>query len=157
MKVKYIILINIILIALWLVAKNVVPTTHNYDLNITVAEDVPPEMIEEVKKAVEFFPNQIIETFSENDWKIVLLRDFDDAEGYEHVACDSSVVGLIHFSNKTITIRGVSEYNNTARDIMIHELCHFVDRLWDSESNSKELLALLEKYKDGKYRTFAYA
>ena len=68
-----------------------------------------------------------------------------------------TVVGLINFTDKTITIRGVPKYSNTSKDITIHELCHYIDRLWNNESNTDKLKSLYEQYQNGSYITHAYA
>ena len=155
-KTGFIILINIILIAIWVAGKKTKSETKEYDINMTVASSVSSEMVEEVRKALEVFPDFVVQSFSENDWKIVLLDEIMDDKSNGCVGTESSVVGLIDYTTKTVTICGVSGYEAAARDITIHELCHYVDRLGGS-IHSSGMISLYDKYKDGGYVTFSYA
>ena len=159
-KGKYIgciVLVNVILVCIWLVGKRFTKTTTNYDINITMESTVSTDVVDEVKNAITYFPKSVVQSFTDNDWKFVLLKDFEDDERYEHLGSVSTIVGLINFSDKVITIRGSAEYENAARDIAIHELCHYADRIWGNKSSSDKATALYEKYKNGKFITFAYA
>lgn len=156
-KLKFYILANIVLVAIWLVASKTDNLGYGYDINMTISTEVSETMVDEVKAAIEVFPDSVVKDFVEQDWKLVLLTDFEQLEGYEHIGSDSSVVGLINFADKTITVKGVPKYKDTAKKIMVHELCHYVDRLWDNESSTGSFQDLFELYKEGRYITYAYA
>lgn len=156
-KVRFFILVNVCFICIWLVARQTNLITKNYNINLTVEDGVSQEMIDEVQEAMQVMPVSIMDEFVKDDWKIVLLMTFDDTEGYENIGDDTSVVGLINYPKKTITIKGVPEYQGTVKNIMVHELAHFADRLLGTLSNSRDLLELYKQYKDGKYINYSYA
>lgn len=155
-KYSTVLLVNIILVAIWIMAMQLEAYDEDYQINITVEADVPPEMVQEVKEALELFSVEVMDSFVEEGWKIVLLTTFEGMDGYESMDKDSSVAGLINFLQKTITIKGIPALENTVRDIAAHEMCHYVDYLWGNVSMSKEFLQLYETYQDGGYITYSY-
>ena len=120
-------------------------------------DTISPEMLREVKDAVQYLPKTVVQSCVDDDWKFVLLSSFENDERYEHISSSTAIVGLINFPEKTITIRGFIDYETMARDIAIHELCHYTDRFLGNESRSDKLTSLFNKYKDGQYITFSYA
>jgi len=155
-KLICIVLLNVIFISIWLIGKSQSVKEEQFNVNITISSDAAPEMIDEVEKAIKILPKEVIRSFVENDWKIVLLRELEEVENYERFGGDSSIVGLINYTYKTITICGVPDYENAVRDIAIHEFCHYTDRYF-KESDSKEIAELYEKYKEGRYITYSYS
>lgn len=54
-KYKTVLFLNIILIAIWIMAMQLEAYEKDYQINMTVEADVPPEMVKEVREAVERF------------------------------------------------------------------------------------------------------
>lgn len=117
-------LFNLIALSIWLVGSkgNLVP--KDYDINITIESSVSAETVNEVKDVFRLIPSNVVESFIENDWKMVLLNSFEEEEGYEYIASDKTVVGLINYTDKTIIVKGVPEYTGTVKNIALHEICH---------------------------------
>lgn len=154
-KFTTVFLINFVLVCAWVYMSY--NNKQTVDINITVSEDVLQPTVTEAQEALNIIPAKTLKRMSEDDWKIVLLNDFSDVAGYEHISDDSSVVGLINFKKKTITVKGRPEYNGTVKNVMTHELCHYIDQAGGWLSNEPEFAGLYEKYKDGKYLSYAYA
>jgi len=112
----------------------------DYQINMTVEADVPQEMVKEVREAVERFSVELLDSFVEDGWKVVLLTTFEDVEEYESISKDASVIGLINYQQKTITLKGIPEFEHTVENIMVHEMCHYADYYWGGISTSKEFL-----------------
>ena len=155
-KYRTVLFLNIILIAIWIMAMQLEAYEKDYRINMTVEADVPPEMVNEVREAMERFSVELLDSFVEDGWKVVLLTTFEDVEEYESISKDASVVGLINYQQKTITVKGIPKFEYTVEDIMVHEMCHYVDYYWGGVSTSKEFLQLYNAYRSSGYITYSY-
>lgn len=148
---------NVIALCIWLVGSNPDLVNKSYDVNITIESSVSEAIVEEVKDVLHLVPGKVVESFVEDDWKMVLLSSFKDEDGYEYIASDGTVVGLINYTDKTIIVKGTPEYEGTAKNIALHEMCHYIDRLWGRVSDTENFVELYNTYKGGRYRTYSYA
>ena len=85
-KYRTVLFLNIILIANWIMAMQLEAYEKDYQINMTVEADVPQEMVKEVREAMERFSVELLDSFVEDGWKVVLLTTFEDAEGYESIS-----------------------------------------------------------------------
>lgn len=155
-KYRTILFLNIILIAIWIMAMQPEAYEKDYQINMTVEADVPQEMVKEVGEAMERFSVEILDSFIEDDWKVVLLTTFEAVEEYESISKDVSVVGLINYQHKTITVKGIPEFEHTVENIIVHEMCHYADYYWGGVSTSKKFLQLYDTYCSRGYITYSY-
>lgn len=153
----WIALFNVIAVCIWLVASKGDLINENYDVNITIESAVSEDVVDEVQDALHLVPSSVVKSFTENGWKMVLLTSFAEEEGYEYITSDGTVVGLINYTQKTIIVKGVPAFEGTAKNIALHEMCHYIDRLWGNISETEKFEPLYEKYKNGGYITYAYA
>ena len=86
----------------------------------------------------------------------MLLTTFEDVEGYESISKDAAVMGLINYQHKTITVKGIPEFEHTVESIMVHEMCHYADYYWGGVSTSKKFLQLYDAYRSSGYITYSY-
>lgn len=156
-RLGFVFLFNVIAICVWLVGSKAELVKENYDVNITIEASVSEETVEEVRDVLHLVPSSIVDSFVENEWKMVMLSSFEEEEGYEYIASDGTVVGLINYTDKTIIVKGVPAYEGTAKNIAMHEMCHYIDRLWGNVSETEKFEALYDQYKNGGYITYSYA
>lgn len=156
-KLGFVILFNVIALSIWHVGSKGDLLQKEYDVNITIESSVSEKTVGEIKDMLYVVPTSVVESFVEDDWKMVLLTTFEEEDGYEYIASDGTVVGLINYTDKTIIVKGVPEYEGTAKNIALHEMCHYIDRHWGNVSETEKFKELYNAYKDGKYRTYAYA
>lgn len=155
-KYRAVLFLNIIIIAIWIMAMQLEAYEKDYKINMTVEADVPQEMVKEVRGAMERFSVELLDYFVKDGWKVVLLTTFEDAEEYESISKDASVVGLINYQQKTITVKGIPEFEHTVENIMVHEMCHYADYYWGGISTSKKFLQLYNVYRSNGYITYSY-
>ena len=155
-KYRTVLFLNIILIAIWIMAMQLEAYEKDYQINMTVEADVPQEMVKEVREAMERFSVELLDSFVKDGWKVVLLTTFEDVEGYESIGKDASVIGLINYQHKTITVKGIPEFEHTVENIMVHEMCHYADYYWGCVSTSKKFLQLYDTYCSSGYITYSY-
>ena len=155
-KYRTVLFLNIILIAIWIMAMQLEAYEKDYQINITVEADVPQGMVKEVREAMERFSVELLDSFVEDGWKVVLLTTFEDVEGYESISKDAAVMGLINYQHKTITVKGIPEFEHTVESIMVHEMCHYADYYWGGVSTSKKFLQLYDAYRSSGYITYSY-
>lgn len=135
-KLRYCLLLNFVLLAIWLVASKTNKEKRLLELPMQVTEDVPEEMLQEVKAAFELFPAEVTEAFIEHGWTLVLLTE--QREDFEQVGLDSSVTGAINYAEKVLTVSGSPKYDGGVKRLTVHEISHFVDWLLSWESTSEE-------------------
>lgn len=155
-KYRTVLFLNIILIAIWIMTMQLEAYEKDYQINMTVEADAPQRMVKEVGEAMERFSVELLDSFVEDGWKVALLTTFENVEGYESISKDASVVGLINYQQKTITIKGIPEFEYTVENIMVHEMCHYADYYWGGVSTSKEFRQLYESYRSSGYITYSY-
>lgn len=135
-KLRYCLLFNFVLLAIWLVASKTNKEKRLLELPMQVAEDVPEKMLQEVRAAFELFPTEIPEAFIEHGWTLVVLTE--PREDFEQVGLDSSVTGAINYAEKVLTVSGSPKYDGGVKRLTVHEISHFVDWLLSWESASEE-------------------
>ncbi len=155
-KYRTVLFLNIILIAIWIMAMQLEAYDKDYQINMTVEADIPQGMVKEVREAMGRFSVELQDSFVEDGWKVVLLTTFEAVEEYESISKDASVVGLINYQQKTITVKGIPEFEHTVENIMVHEMCHYADCYWGCVSTSKEFLQLYESYRSRGYITYFF-
>ncbi|MBO5238981.1 MAG: hypothetical protein J6B50_09430 [Lachnospiraceae bacterium] len=153
-KLRYCLLLNFVLLAIWLVASKTNKEKRLLELPMQVTEDVPEEMLQEVKAAFELFPAEVTEAFIEHGWTLVLLTE--QREDFEQVGLDSSVTGAINYAEKVLTVSGSPKYDGGVKRLTVHEISHFVDWLLSWESVSEEfalVYCLCREHKEFPYDT----
>lgn len=155
-KLRYYLLFNFVLLAIWLVTSKANKEKRLLELPMQVAEEVPEEMLQEVRTAFELFPAEVTETFTEHGWTLVLLTE--QREDFEQVGLDSSVTSAINYAEKVVTISGTPKYDGGVKRLTVHEISHFVDwlLLWESASEEFALVYhLCREHKEFPYDTSA--
>lgn len=153
-KLRYCLLLNFVLLAIWLTASRAGKDKRLLELTMQVAENVPEEMLQEVKAAFELFPAKVTKAFIEHGWTLVLLTG--QREDFEQVGLDSSVTGAINYAEKVLTISGTPKYDGGVKRLTVHEISHFVDWLLSWESASEEFALvyhLCREHKEFPYDT----
>ena len=141
-------LIAVILIVLFLVSyagagklyiKNT--TTHgnaltekeklNYEnVTVTYEKNMPGDILEQCRVAIEKMPVGAVTSFVENDWRIVITSEIDLPEETNlnvKVDGNSSAIGFTDYRTKTVNVL----CNNDQISVTIplaHELCHYNDK-----------------------------
>ena len=153
-KLRYCLLFNFLLLAIWLTASRVEKEKQLLELPMQVAENVPEEMLLEVRDAFELFPAEFTEAFIEHGWTLVLLTE--QSENFEQVGLDSSVTGAINYAEKELTVSGSPQYDGGVKRLTVHEISHFVDwlLLWESATEEFALVYhLCREHKEIPYDT----
>ena len=155
-KALLIIAINLVLIAVWLVGRNSSKNLITQNIQLVVDEHVTQTEIEEVREAFDALPSFIITRFVEEDWKVVVLSQETVAEEDLEPFNNNKTAGTINFTKKTITLRSFAPLEGAVKNVMLHELGHFVDWMSNNLSDTDDFVKLYEQFKDGKYVTFNY-
>ena len=135
-KLRYCLLLNFVLLAIWLVASKTNKEKRLLELPMQVADNVPEGMLKEVRAAFELFPAEVTEDFIEHGWTLIVLTE--QREEFEQVGLDSSVTGAINYIEKVLTVSGNPKYDSGVKRLTVHEISHFVDWLCLWESASEE-------------------
>ena len=155
-KLRYCLLFNFLLLAIWLTASRVEKEKQLLELPMQVAENVPEGMLQEVRAAFELFPAEVTKAFIEHGWTLVLLTE--QKKDFEQVSLDSSVTTAINYAEKVLTISRTPKYVGEVKQLTVHEISHFVDWLlsWESESEEFALVYhLCREHKEFPYDTSA--
>ena len=155
-RVVLIIAINLILVCAWLVHYYDSKNLEAQDIQLVVDENITQAEIDEVTAAFNSVPNFVIKRFVEDDWKVVILSHETVVEENLEPFNNNKTAGTINFTKKTITLRSYSPKEGAVRNVMLHEICHFIDRLSGDLSSTEEFQELYEEFKDGGYITFNY-
>ncbi len=153
-KLRYCLLLNFVLLAICLTASRAGKEKQLLELPMQVAEDVPEEMLQEVRAAFELFPAEVTEAFIEHEWTLVVLTE--QREDFEQVGLDSSVTGAINYAEKVLTVSRSPRYDGGVKRLTVHEIGHFVDWLLSWESASEEfaiVYCLCREHKELPYDT----
>ncbi len=125
---------------------------ESYEIaNVDIVYDatIDPSVIDEVKTSVMAFPASTIKAFIESNWKIIIVRGFDEK-------VDGTILGSTDYVTKTIKILYSEEMPGTVGKTVLHEFCHFVDVYYDGLADNDKFKALYAAYKET-YIPFAYS
>ena len=139
-KLRYCLLLNFVLLAIWLMTSRVEKDKRLLELPMQIAEDVSEEMLQEVRAAFELFPAEVTEAFIEHGWTLVVLTE--QRENFEQGGLDSSVTAAINYAEKVLTVSGNPKYDGGVKRLTVHEISHFVDwlLLWESATEEFALV-----------------
>ena len=148
--------INLILVAIWLVTNYNRSNPEVQDIQLVVDENITQTDIDEVKEAFDSVPSYVLDHFIADDWKAVVLSHETVVEENLEPFNNGKTAGTINFTKQVITVRSYSPLEGAVKNVMLHEICHYVDRMFGGLSKTEEFLALYEQFKDGKYIVFNY-
>lgn len=150
------IIVNLILVSMWLVNYYNKESTAVQDIQLVVDENITQADIEEVTEAFNCVPNYVLEHFVAADWKTVILSHETVVEENLEPFNNNKTAGTINFTKKVITLRSYSPMEGAIKNVMLHEICHYIDRMFGNLSETEEFLQLYEQFKDGEYVAFNY-
>jgi Mlc titration factor MtfA (ptsG expression regulator) len=94
--------------------------------------------------------------FNAEDWKAVILSHETVVEEQLEPFNNGKTAGTINFTKKVITVRSYSPLEGVIKNVMLHEICHYIDRMFGDMSDTQPFQELYEQFKDGRYITFNY-
>lgn len=141
-------------------------------IDITYEEQLGSSVVNKVRQAVEMFPSDTIQAFSEGGWKIAVLSEIstdedediptesEDNAAVENEEPDNkeassdrakiNTVGLTNYDTKTIFVSPSADATG-ADDLltvrMVHEFAHFVDEYYGNVTDTDDWKKLYGEYK----------
>lgn len=117
-------------------------------INITYEEGLGGDIVNEIRKAVEMFPSDVICTFSEEGWKIAVLSEIVDDSDEQY-----TTAGMTNYDAKTIQVTPSDSGNSQVVDDvltirMVHEFGHFVDEYYGNAADTDEWRDLYASHKN---------
>lgn len=145
-------MVNAVLIAYCLYSYSRPPEHKDFDINITVENTVSDIAMREVSDALSMFPIAVLDRFTAEDWKVVVLSSIEKGSG----TCDrEGIVGVISFDDKTITVKGYENLEGATKNVVIHEMSHYLDKYYGNLSATEDFQKVYLMYKDI-YKSFYY-
>lgn len=121
-------------------------------VDITYEEQLGSDVVGKVRKAIEMFPADAIQSFSKQGWKIAVLSDIDSEENPDNGMV--TTVGLTNYDTKTIQVSptssdfSVDDSEDLLTIRMVHEFSHFADVFYGNVTDSDKWKKLYAEYKD---------
>lgn len=150
------IIINLILVSIWLVSYYNSENVTIKDIQLVVDENVTQTDISEVTEAFNAVPSYVLDHFIAEDWKAVILSHETVVEENLEPFNNGKTAGTINFTKKVITVRSYSPLEGAVKNVVLHEVCHYIDRLFGNLSDTEDFMELYDKFKDGGFVTFNY-
>lgn len=109
-------------------------------VNISMDADLSTDYINAVNDALYLMPGDVIKTFTEDNWKIIISRNIDLTDTEYEGMDNPATAGLINFTTKTISVSPIMDDTLMSAEIvkkqLIHELGHYVDSLYNISDNT---------------------
>ncbi len=120
------------------------------DINVTYEEDLGKEVFNEVQKAISMMPPDVVRSFANDKWKIVVTSDIDLTDTEFEDTHFPKTVGLTDMQTKTIQVSPaeLDSLHNFVKIKTLHELCHYADIYYDNAADSDEFRNLYTNSKD---------
>ncbi len=118
---------------------------------IVYEQGMDKSVVREVQDAALMMPPEVIESFSEEGWKISLVSEIDlSGTEYENSQSRYTTVGLTDYKAKIIQLRPLKYHgiDDFVKLKALHEMCHYADLHYGNLSETSEWSALYKKYKD---------
>lgn len=117
-------------------------------INITYEEGLGGDVANKIRKAVEMFPADAIQAFSNEGWKIAVLSEIADDSGDQYITA-----GMTNYDTKTIQVTPSNLQNGQVVDDvltirMVHEFGHFVDEFYGNVADTEEWIKLYATHKN---------